>query len=125
MVFFSPITLNARIQELLAAVEATLRITEQKNLFSGACVHHGSLEEQIFAFPVKALARRVSHIWVHTSYRTTLLCAYCERVGRGDVMDRDMCFHVKSATEKLSYPSRNIPLDRIDTHSNQASGHVQ
>ena len=26
------------------------------------------------------------------------------------------------AAETLSYPSRNIPLDRIDTHLNQAGG---
>ena len=88
-------------------------------------MHHGSLEEQIFAFPVKALARRVSHIWVHTSDGTTLLCAYWDIVGRGAVTDRDMSFHMKFAAAKLGYPSSNIPLDRIDTHSNRAGGHVQ
>ena len=83
-------------------------------------MHHGSLERQIFAFPVKALARLVAHIWVHTSNGTTLLCAYWESVGRCDVTDRDMSFHMKFAAEKLGCPSRNIPLDRIDTHSNRA-----
>ena len=33
-----------------------------------------------------------------------------------------MSFHMKFAAEKLGYPSRNIPLDRIDTHLNRAGG---
>ena len=120
-----PLPLNASKPELLSAVVATLCITEQKNSFKGACVHHGALEGQMFACPVKALARRVAHIRVHTSDRTTILCAYWYSVGRGDVTDKDMSFHIKFAAEKLRYFSRNIPLDRIDTHSNRAGGHVQ
>ena len=54
--FLSPLLFNASIQELLAEVAATLRITEQKNLFKGVCVHHEAMEGQIFACPVKALA---------------------------------------------------------------------
>ena len=120
--FLSPLLFNASIQELLAEVAATLRITEQKNLFKGVCVHHGAVEGQIFACPVEALERRVTHIWVHTSYGTAILCAYWDSVGRGDVMDRDIIFHMKFAAAKLGYLSRNIPLDRIDTHSNWAGG---
>ena len=33
-----------------------------------------------------------------------------------------MSFHKKFAEEKLGYPIKNIPLDRIDTHSNRAGG---
>ena len=29
---------------------------------------------------------------------------------------------MKFVAAKLGYPSRNIPLDRIDTHSNRAGG---
>ena len=85
-------------------------------------MNRGALERQIFACPVKALARRVAHVWVHTSDGTTILCAYWDSFGRGDVTDRDMSFNMKSAAEILGYPSRNIPLDRIDTHSNRAGG---
>ena len=85
-------------------------------------MHHGSLEQRILACPLKALAILVAHIWVHTSYRTTRLCAYWESVSRGDVMDRYMIFHVEFVAEKLDYPSSNIPLDRTDTHSNRAGG---
>ena len=101
---------------------ATLRITKQKNSFKGACVHHGALEGQIFAFPVKVLSRRVAHVWVHKSDGTTLFCEFWDIFGRDNVTDRDMGFHVKFAEAKLGYPSRNILLDIIDTHSNLADG---
>ena len=42
--------------------------------------------------------------------------------GRGDVTDRDMSFRMKFAATKLVYPSRNILLGRIETHSNGAGG---
>ena len=79
-------------------------------------MHHGALEGQIFACPVKALARRVAHIWVHTSDGKKFLCEYWDSVVRGDVTDRDMRFHMKFTAAKLGYPIRNIPLDRIHTH---------
>ena len=85
-------------------------------------MHHGALEGQIFACPAKALTRGVTHIWVHTSDGTKILCAYWDSVDRGDVTERDMSFHMKFAEAKLGYPSRNIPLDRIETHSNRAGG---
>ena len=85
-------------------------------------MHHGALERKKIACPVKALARRVAHIWVNTSDGTKILRAYWEIVGRGDFTDSDMSFHMKSAAAKLSYPSKNIPLDMIDTHSKQAGG---
>ena len=120
--FLSPLHFNAKKQELLSLVTMTLCITEHKNLFKGACIHHGALEGQIFACPVKSMARRVTHIWVHTSDGTALLCAYLNSVGRGYVTDRDMIFHMKFAASKLGYPRRNIPLDRMDTHLKWAGG---
>ena len=53
---------------------------------------------------------------------TILLCAYWDSVGRGDVTDRDMIFHMKFAAAKLGHPSNNNPLDRIENHLNQAGG---
>ena len=51
---------------------------------------------------------------------------FCVHIGtvfvRGDDADRGMSFQMKFTAAKLGYPSRNIPLDRIDTHSNRASG---
>ena len=59
---------------------------------------------------------------VHTSNGTTLFCEYWYSVIRGGVIDRDISSHMKFAASKLGSPSRNIPLDRIDTHSNRAGG---
>ena len=59
---------------------------------------------------------------MHTSDGTTLLCAQWYIVGRDDVTDRDMSFHMKFAAAKLGYPIRNIQLGRFDTHSNRAGG---
>ena len=83
-------------------------------------MHHEALEVKIFAYTVKALARRVANIWVHTSDGTKCLCEYWDSVGRGNVTDRDMSFHMKLAAVELGYPSRNILFDRIDTNSNWA-----
>ena len=71
---------------------------------------------------MKLLAHHVAHIWVHKSNETKRLCAYWDNVVRGDVMDRDMSFHIKLTAAKLGYPNRNVPLDRIDTNSNRAGG---
>ena len=120
--FFTPLPLHASESELLTAVAATLRITDQKNAFKGACVHHGALEGESHACPVKALARRVAHIRKHTKRGDTMLCAFWDEIGRGDVTDKDMSLHMKFAAASLGYPARNIPLARIDTHSNRAGG---
>ena len=60
----------------------------------------------------------------HTRWNDTL-CAYWDSVGRGDVKDKDMIFHMKFSAAKLGYPIRNIPLDKIDTHLNQVGGECE
>ena len=57
---------------------------------------------------------------MHTSDGMTILCAYGKSVGRGNVTDRYMNFQIKFAVSKLGYPGSNIPMDRIETHSNLA-----
>ena len=51
-----------------------------------------------------------------------MFCEYWDSVGRSNVPDRDISFHMKFAAAKLGYPIRNISLDRIDTHSKWAGG---
>ena len=98
----------------------TLLITKKKRKYKRVCVHHGSLEGKICVCQVKALVRQVTHIKVQASDGTTLLCAYWDSVGQGDVTDRDMSCHMKFAAANLGCPSINIPLDRIDTHLNRS-----
>ena len=57
---------------------------------------------------------------MYTSDGTTLLYAHWDSVGRSDITNRGMSFHMKFAAEKLGSPSRNILTNRIDTYSNQA-----
>ena len=85
-------------------------------------MHHGEKEGQIFACPVKAMAIQVAHIQVDTSDGPKTLCGYWKSVGRGDITDRDMIFHMKYASAKLGYPIRNVPLDSIDTRPNRVGG---
>ena len=59
---------------------------------------------------------------MHTFDGMKTLCEYWDSVGRVDVTDRDISFHMKFAAAKLGYPSRNILLNRFDTHSNRAGG---
>ena len=59
---------------------------------------------------------------MNASNETKLMYEYCDSIGRGDVTNRDMSFHMKFEAAKLGYPSRNIPLDRIDTHPNRSGG---
>ena len=122
MVYFTPFSLNTSKQDIFLVLTATLHITEQKQSFNGECVHHGALEGLIFACPVKVLVIRVVRIWLQKFDGTTILCAYWDSVGRGNVTDSDMRFYMIFAAAKLGYPSRNNPLDRIDTHSNRAGG---
>ena len=92
--------------------------SQNRKLFKGACVYYGALEWKVFACPVNALAIQFKHIWVHTSDRTTILCAYWDNVGRSDVTDRDIRFHMKFAASKWVYPEgiyRWIGLTPIQT----------
>ena len=75
--FLSPLPLNAIKQELFYTGAATLCVTEKKKMFKGACTHHRVLERQIFACPVKALARQVAHPMVRN------LCVHIETVLAG------------------------------------------
>jgi len=48
--------------EIMCAVAATLRISNQKNGDAGACVHHLEIPGNEVLCPVRALGRRVTHI---------------------------------------------------------------
>ena len=103
--------LDLKLGRDILTVAATLRITEQKNLFKGACVHHGALEGKIFACPVKAMSsegtgkksRKYSGANI---LQNNTFCTYWDSVCRGDVIDRDMIFHMKFSEAKLGYPIR-------------------
>ena len=113
---------NASHEDIMSADAATLRISNQKNGHAGACVHHSANKECPLACPVKALARRVAHIKMHTSNGNAFLCTYYDEVGRGSVTNDQVSFTVNFAANCLKYEERGIPIDRVDTHSLRSGG---
>ena len=113
---------SASDDKIQRASAATLRISNQKNGHLGACVHQEEIVGEQWACHLRALARRVLHICRHTSERNTLLCAYWDDVGCGNVTDGLVRVLLKFAANYLAYPRRGIPLQRIDTHLLQSGG---
>ena len=56
-----PLPSNPTDDEILHADAATLRISNQKNRHVGACIHHEAIADNVWACPIKALARRYTH----------------------------------------------------------------
>ena len=114
--------LDALAEELLVADGATLRISNQKNGSGGAYVNHCAIEEEKVICCVKALARRVIHIRRHLSNGRTLLNAYWDEVGCGNVTDNNIRFETKYSATVLNYPKKGIPINRIDISTNWLGG---
>lgn len=114
---------DASDDEILSADAATLRISNQKNGRAGACVHHDCIAtDDPFACPVRALGRRAVHIRKHTRNGNAFICSFWDELGRGDVTDSMISYEVKFAAKALDYPSRGLPLVRMDTHSLRSGG---
>ena len=54
---------------LLTADSAAIKLDNQKNGWKGVCVHQEANGE-LFNCPVRALARRVLHLWEHNAVGT-------------------------------------------------------
>jgi len=113
---------NASAKDIMSADAATLQISNQKNGHAGACVHHEAIEGDNFVCPVRALGRRVVHIRANTKSKGALLCAYWDDVGAGNITDEQIRYTVKFAAGALHYPQRNMPIERMDTHSLRSGG---
>ena len=105
-----------------SATAAENRISNQKNGIGGACVHHWAIKEELLVCPVKALARRVIHIRSNSRNGTTLLNAYWDVIGRGNVTNNNISFAMKYSAAALNCPARCIPIETIDTHFNRSGG---
>ena len=62
------------------------------------------------------------HIRSNSTNSKTLLNAYWDVIGRGNVTNNTISFAMKYSAAALNYPARGIPIDRIDTHSNRSGG---
>eukprot|EP00956_Cyclotella_meneghiniana_P024686 scaffold49904_cov49-Cyclotella_meneghiniana.AAC.1 len=112
---------NASEEDIMSADAATLRLENQKNGWKGVCISHHSNGMEAYD-PVRAVARRYVHIRSHTRDADTFLSAYFQDGERKDVRDRDISAALKLAAGALDYPSRGIPIKRIDTHSLRIGG---
>ena len=117
-----PLPSSATDSEILSADAATLQISNQKNGHKGACIHHTAIEGDMWACPVKALARRYTHIRQHTRNKNAFICTYFDKAGMGSVTDNQIRFAVKFAAKSLQYDKRGIPINRVDTHSLRSGG---
>ncbi len=107
---------------IMTAESAMLKLDNQKNGWTGVCVHQEANGE-VFNCPVKALARRVMHIRENGGDQKALLSAiYVEGV-RYDVTGDDISKGLKMAATLLNYPSRQgIPIKITNTHSLPSGG---
>ena len=113
---------NASVADVMSADAATLRISNQKNGHSGACVSNWAVLDNPGRCPVRALGRRVLHIRKHSKSGNAMLCAFWDKFGKGDVTDNMVRFAIKHAAAALDYPSRGIKIERVDTHSLRSGG---
>ena len=117
-----PLPNNATDEEIMSADAVTLRISNQKNGHAGACIHHTAIAGNMWACPVRALGRRITHIRQHTANKNAFICTYFDEAGMGSVTDTQIRFTVKFAAKSLHYDERGIPNNRVDTHSLRAGG---
>ncbi len=114
---------NASPDLVMSADSATLKLDNQKNGWHGVCIHHESNGDPVHD-PVRALGRRVLHIWEHAPGDGTMfLSAFFDGSTRYDVTDKDLRTALKLTATALDYPAtRGIPVERIDTHSLRIGG---
>ena len=114
---------NAPAHVIMTADSATLKLENQKNGWHGVCINHHHNGDEVFS-PVRALGRRVLHLreyggddWQNLPLSTVFV--------KGEpiqVTDKDIRLAIKTAATALDYPSRGIPIERIDTHSLRGGG---
>ena len=111
---------DAPLEVLLTATAATLRLTNQKNGIKGSMVHRSAMAGPYC--PIKALVRRFVHMRTNKATDTTLLSAYWDHLGIGNVTDVDIRDSVKRAVTSLKLHKNGIPDSRVGTHSLRSGG---
>lgn len=112
---------DAPANDILSADSATLKLDNQKNGWKGVCIHQESNGLE-YNCGVRALGRRYVHIRSNTTNAKVELSAYFIDGKRNDVRDKHVSEALKFAAELLDYPSRGIPIERVDTHSLRIGG---
>lgn len=113
---------TAPLAQLLSATHATLCISNQKNGTRGQCIHHHCTG--LPTSPVKALARRVSHIMQHTSDTNTALSTYFDLPAwqPQQIRPAHVNNYLKQTVVALGLPAFGITAALVSSHSLRAGG---
>lgn len=113
---------NAPLEKLLTAHSATLKITNQKNGKMGQTIHHFCTKKA--TSPIKALARRVHHIYKNGGTSDTLLCDYWD--GNNEefvsITSSDIRTLVRATVAYLKLETKGIDPSLVGTHSLRSGG---
>ena len=113
---------DAPLEMLLSAEGACLKLDNQKNGWKGVCVYQQHNGDPLRC-PIRALARRVTHIRSNNARPRDYLSSYYINGARKNVTAEDISKHLKLAAGLLNYPTRKgIPVERVDTHSLRGGG---
>lgn len=111
----------ADTMELLAADEATLQITNQKNGKKGQCIHHFATGTN--TCPIRALARRVSHILQRGGNPDSPISTYFNQLGTPkQVIQGDINTAIKDASNAVGLYNKGYDRKRVSSHSLRAGG---
>jgi hypothetical protein len=101
---------------------ASLCISNQKNGKRDAIIHHKATQD--ITCPVAALARRVNHIWKHTTAPNTMIGAYFTHKGASaqHFTPTNINNTLKACVVVLGLPRYNIHPADVSSHSLRAGG---
>ena len=111
------------LEVLLTADAAILLLSNQKNGVRGALIHHHALSARKQC-PVKALERRVVHLYKHAADSDELLCEYFDHLEKSyvTITNNDMLKLVQAAGVDLKLEKKGFPSERLGTHSLRTGG---
>ena len=113
----------APLSTLYTAVEATMRITNQKSGIKGACIHVEALQSDPTNCPIKALARRTHHILSNGgTLRSPIYKYYNQRNRPNNVLGSHINNTVKEAAMTMGLDKHGYSKTDISSHSLRAGG---
>jgi len=101
---------------------AMFKLDNQKNGWKGVCIYQQTMGNP-FHCPVHALGCQFAHLHKHHATGKTFICAYWMDDTEYNVTTENISAAVKWAAAALSYLTyKEIPVDRVDTHSLRIGG---